>query len=416
MEILHQRCAGFDVSKNDVKVCVRVQQSDGGAEYSTTTWGATTRQILALRDFLIGQQVSTVFLESTGNYWKPFYYLLEDQLDPVLVNARQSKHVPGRKSDVSDAAWLADLGAHGLLRGSFVPPKPIRELRDLTRARVQVSRDQHRQLERIDAVLQGAGIKLSSVVSDLTGKSAWNIMRAMIAGITDPEQLADLAIGKLRPKVGQLVEALESGRFGDHQRFMLQIQLDGYERLQTDLDRLEDRIEGLMAPFQGRVEQLISIPGISTGVAQVIIAETGGDLSVFPSPDQLASWAGVAPGKHQSAKRERNVATVPGNKHLERALGIAVMAILRGKKDNYLKARYRRIAKHRGAARAMVALQRSLIVIIWHMFRDGTHYHDLGAEYETRRRARQAFRTAVKTFHDLGINITIDPSQAAAVA
>lgn len=416
MEVLHRRCAGFDVSKNDVKVCIRVHQADGRASYETTTWGATTRQILALRDYLIGQQVSTVFLESTGDYWKPFYYLLEDQLDPVLVNARQSKHVPGRKSDVSDAAWLADLGAHGLLRASFVPPQPIRELRDLTRARVQISRDQHRQLERIDAVLQAAGIKLSSVVSDLTGKSAWTIMRAMIAGMTDPDQLAELAIGKLRPKVGQLVEALESGRFGDHQRFLLQIQLDGYERLQADLDRLEDRIEGLMSPFRARIEQLTSIPGISTGVAQVIIAETGGDLSVFPSPQQLTSWAGVAPGKHQSAKRERNVPTVPGNKHLERALGIAVMAILRGKKDNYLKARYRRIARHRGAARAMVALQRSLLVIIWHMFRDGSHYQDLGAEYETRRRARQALHTAVKTLHDLGINVTIDPSQAAAVA
>lgn len=416
MEILHQRCAGFDVSKNDVKVCIRVQQPDGEAEYSTTTWGATTRQILALRDYLIAQQVSRVFLESTGDYWKPFYYLLEDRLDPVLVNARHSKHVPGRKSDVSDAAWLADLGAHGLLRASFVPPKPIRELRDLTRARTQISRDQQRQLERIDAVLQGAGIKLSSVVSDLAGKSSWRIMRAMIAGIADPGQLADLAIGKLRPKIDQLVEALESGRFGDHQRFLLQIQMDGYQRLQADLDRLEDRIEALMAPFRARIEQLSSIPGISTGVAQVIIAETGGDLSVFPSPDQLAAWAGVAPGKHQSAKRDRNAAAPPGNKHLERALGVAVMAVLRGKKDNYLKARYRRIAKRRGAARAMVALQRNLLVIIWTMFRDGTHYHDLGADYYIHRRRAHALTNALRTLHDLGINVTIDPSQAAAVA
>jgi len=416
MEILHQRCAGFDVSKNDVKVCVRVQQPHGEAEYSTTTWGATTRQILALRDFLVAEQVSTVFLESTGNYWKPFYYLLEDRLDVVLVNAQHSKHVPGRKSDVSDAAWLADLGAHGLLRSSFVPPKPIRELRDLTRARVQISRDQHRQLERIDAVLQGAGIKLSSVVSDLTGKSAWTIMRAMVAGMTSPDDLADLAIGKLRPKIGQLVEALESGRFGDHQRFLLQIQMDGYQRLQADLDRLDDRIEGLMSPFQARVEQLRSIPGISTGVAQVIIAETGGDLSVFPSPDHLASWAGVAPGKHQSAKKERNVAAPPGDKHLQRALGIAVMGILRGRKDNYLKARYRRVARRRGPARAMVALQRNLVVIIWHMFHDGSHYHDLGAEYYTQRRRAHALTSALRTLHELGINVTIDPTQAAAVA
>lgn len=412
MEILHQRCAGLDVSKNDVKVTIRTQRSDGHARYETTTWGATTSDILALRDFLVDQQVTAVIMESTSDYWKPFYYLLEDQLHVELVNARQTKHVPGRKSDVTDSGWLSDLGAHGLVKASFVPGPQIRQLRDLTRARTQIKREQNRDLQRIDAVLQDAGIKLSSVASKLTTKSAQNIIAALAAGTTDPQTLADLALGKFRDKITELAQAMQAGRFTRHHQFMLGLHQEQYQMHQTQIDRLEARIDELMAPFQARIDQLTSIPGIADTVAHVIIAETGGDLSVFPTADHLASWAGVAPGINQSANRNKNATTPPGNQHLQAALGIAALGIIRGK-DTFLKSRYRRIAARRGNSRAIVALQHTILIAIWHMFRDGTYYNDPGADYYTRRRPAQAARRALDTLRTLGYTVTLrNPSTA----
>ncbi|BBZ49548.1 IS110 family transposase [Mycobacterium heidelbergense] len=282
MEVVHRRCAGLDVSKKDAKVCVRVQGQGRRATTTTvSTWGSTTSQILALREHLLAEQVSCVVIESTSDYWKPFYYLLEDALPVILANAKAVRNVPGRKTDVSDAMWLADLGAHGLVRASFVPPQPIRELRDLTRARTMITRARTKEIQRLEKLLEDAGIKLSAVASDIVGVSGRAMLEALIAGQRDPAVLADLAKQRLREKIPALTEALR-GRFNDHHAFMTRLYLDRIDAHDADVARLDERIEEAIQPFQAIRELLMSIPGFSTIVADVFIAETGADMSVFP--------------------------------------------------------------------------------------------------------------------------------------
>jgi transposase len=406
MEVLYPRCAGVDVSKTDAKVCVRIQGSGRRpTSKPVTTWGATTNQILALRDHLVAAGVQAVVIESTGAYWKPFYYLLEDDLNLILVNAREAKVVPGRKTDVADAVWLAELGAHGLVQPSFVPPLPIRELRELTRLRATVLRDRGREWQRLEKLLEDAQIKLSSVVSDLAGASSRAILEAMVSGQTDPEQLASLAHGRLTAKHDRLVEAL-TGRFSDHHRFLTRLHLQRIDAHTANIEQLQTRIEEAMAPFCPARELINSIPGISTTVATIVIAETGGDMSVFPTAAHLCSWAGVSPGLRESAGKTRPVTTKRGNTHLKAALGTAALAAAR-MNSTYLSARYRRLAARRGKKKALVAIERAILTAIWHMLTDGTYYQDPGPDYYSRRTTTQRTTRAIHELTSLGYTITL---------
>jgi transposase len=342
MDIVHDRAVGMDISKRDAKVCLRVPGKRTGTYTTTiTTWGATTSQILALREFLEREQVTTVVMEATSDYWKPFFYLMEQTLPVMLVNAKAARNIPGRKTDVSDAAWLAQLGAHGLLRASFIPPEPIRELRDLTRSRSIAVRDRTRQIQRLEKFLEGSGIKLSSVVSDLTGVSSRAMLEALISGERDPEVLASLAKGTLRSKIPDLVEAL-TGRFKEHHAFMARLHLDQSDAQTRMIEAFTTRIEEVMAPFRAAREFLATIPGVSLKGAEVIIAETGADMSIFETPARLASWAGVCPGSNESAGRIKSSHILAGNKYLKAALGTAALSASRSK-NTYLSVKYRRI-------------------------------------------------------------------------
>jgi transposase len=410
MEVLHARCAGLDVSKRDAKVCVRVAgRGRRRTEETVTTWGSMTNQILELRDYLIGQRVTAVVMESTGVYWKPFYYLLEDAgFEILLVNAKQVKNMPGRKTDVSDSAWLAQLGAHGLVRGSFVPPQPIRELRDLTRTRTAITRERSRQTQRLEKLLEDAGVKLSLVASDITGKSGRDMLEALVAGERDPASMADLARARMRPKIPILTEAL-TGRFTDHHAFLTRTLLDLIDEDTRLIDELTARIEVVIEPFRAFRDLICTIPGISTTVAEIVLAETGGDMARFPTPGDLASWAGVAPGQHESAGRQKSGRTRPGNRHLQGALGVAAMAVIRSNRT-YLSAKYYRIASRRGGSRALVALQHEYLTVIWHMARTGEVYQDPGPDYFTRLRPQRTKTRAIKLLTDLGYHVTLEPA------
>lgn len=423
MEVIHPRCAGVDVSKKDAKVCVRVQGSGRrGTSTTVTTWGSTTGEILALGQHLLAEQVSCVVLESTSDYWKPFYYLLEEALPLMLVNAKAARNVPGRKTDVSDAAWLADLGAHGLIRASFVPPAPIRVLRDLTRARTTITRARTKEIQRLEKLLEDAGIKLSAVASNIVGVSGRAMLEALIAGQRDPAVLADLAKQRLRQKIPALTEAL-TGRFSEHHAFMARLYLDRIDAHAADIARLDARIEEAIAPFRCVRELLMSIPGWSQIVADVFIAETGADMSVFPTAAHLAAWAGVVPGCNESAGRVKSAATRPGNRHLKAALGVAALSAARSK-DTYYSARYRRIAgrrrpmssrtnKSRGSSIAgmiaLVAVEHKMITDAWHMLANGAFYRDPGPDYYTRHQPGRTKAKAVKQLETLGYKVTLEP-------
>jgi transposase len=410
MEVVHARCAGLDLSKRDAKVCVRIAGKGRRKTTETvTTWGATTNQVLALREHLLAQNVTVVVMEATGDYWKPFYYLLEDGLDVMLVNARHAKNMPGRKTDVSDAAWLAQLGAHGLVRGSFVPPPPIRQLRDLTRARTAITRERAREIQRLEKLLEDAGIKLSSVASDITGVSGRAMLEALIAGQHDPAVLADMAKRKLRHKIPELTEAL-TGRFAEHHAFLARVHLDLIDRHTDAIDGITDRIEEVMAPFRRARDLLTTIPGIATLTADVIIAETGADMTRFPSPGHLASWAGTCPGSNESAGRVKSTKTRPGNPYLKGALGAAAMSAA-GSQNTYLAAKHRRIAARRGPVKAIVAVEHAMLIAIWHMLTDNHEYHDPGGDYFTRRDPDRARRRAIDQLRAIGYDVTLTPHQ-----
>jgi transposase len=409
VDILHERCAGLDISKRDAKVCVRSPNPRRRATFTTetTTWASTTNAVLDLREHLIAAQVTLVVIEATSDYWKPFFYLLSEGLNVILVNARQAKNLPGRKTDVSDAAWLAQLGAYGLLRASFVPPEPVRELRDLTRARTHATRERGKVVQRLEKLLEDSGIKLSAVASDIMGVSGRAMLEALIAGQRDPEQLADLAKRRMRSRIPELTEAME-GRFREHHAFLARLYLDQYDQLTIMLGKLSGRIEEAMAPFRPVLDLLDTIPGISRAVAEVIVAETGGDMTRFPTAKHLASWAGVCPGHHESAGRSKNTKVRPGNPYLKGALGIAAMGAARTN-DSYLQARYRRLTARRGVMKALVAVEHSIITAIWHMLTTNSPYHDLGGSYFTQRDPERATRRAITQLNQLGYSVTLNP-------
>ena len=411
MDIVHERAAGMDISKRDAKVAIRVPGKRLGT-YRTdiSTWGSTVPQISELITFLKAQRVTVVVMEATSDYWKPFYFMMENDLPVMLVNAKHARNIPGRKTDVSDAAWLAQLAAHGLVRASFVPPEPIRQLRDLTRARTIAARDRGRQAQRLEKFLESSGIKLSSVASDLLGQSSRAMLDALIAGERDPIILANLARRTLRHKIPELVDALQ-GRFTDHHAFMAHQYLNQIDGLQRMIDEITAQIEELMAPYRVIRDALVTIPGISHKVADVVIAETGADMRVFPTAAHLASWAGVCPGQNESAGKVKSAHTRPGDSYLKGALGVAAMSAARSK-DTYLAARYRRLAARRGPIRAVVAIEHTILIAIWHMIVRGEVYQDLGGDYFMKRRPVQAKQRAIRQLESLGFQVSVTPVPA----
>ena len=410
--MVHRRCAGVDISKKDAKVCVRVQGSGRRATTaSVTTWGAMSNEIMALREHLVAEKVTCVVMESTGDYWKPFYYLLEDAVNVMLVNPRDARNRPGRKTDVSDAAWLADLGAHGLLRASLVPPPPIRRLRDLTRARTDLNRDRVRQIHRLEKILQDAGIKLSLVATDIMGQSSRAMLEALIEGKTDPAALADLAKRRLRSKIPALTEAL-TGRFTAHHGYLIRMHLNLIDSYTTALRDLDTKIIDALSPSLAAArDRLCSIPGWSTTVAEVFLAETGGDMTAFPTAGHLASWAGVCPGANESAGRVKSTKTREGNRNLKGALGIAALSATRSR-DTYFAAKYRRICAHRGPMKALVAVERAMVVAAHGMLTNGDFYRDPGANYFTARRPGSIKANAIRQLQALGYAVTLEPATA----
>ncbi|HEY8295528.1 MAG TPA: IS110 family transposase [Micrococcaceae bacterium] len=410
MEVVHVRCAGLDISKKDAKVCVRIAGAGRRKTIETvTTWSSMTKQILALREHLAAERVTCVVMEATGDYWKPFYYLLEDLpgVEVMLANARHVKNLPGRKTDVADATWLAQLGAHGLVRGSFVPPEPIRILRDLTRARTAITRERCREIQRLEKLLEDAGIKLSVVASDITGVSGRLMLQALIEGQRDPAMLADLAKRRLRSKIPALTEAL-TGRFSEHHAFLARVHLDLIDQHTAAIEDITSRIEVVIQPFQGFRDLITTIPGIGVLTAEVIVAEIGADMTRFATPGHLASWGGTTPGSNESAGRVKSTRTRPGNPYLQGALGAAAMACSQNP-GTYLGARYRRIASRRGPQKANVAIQHTMLVAIWHMGTTGALYDDPGSDFYTRLHPERAKTRALHQLETMGYQVTLDP-------
>jgi transposase len=413
MDLLYTACAGLDVHKDSVVACVRRVDPKGKVQQETRTFGTTTGQLLELGDWLAQQQVTHLAMESTGVYWKPIWNLLEDQFQILLVNAQHIKQVPGRKTDVKDAEWIAQLLQHGLLRGSFVPATPQRELRELTRQRRQLIGAKASVANRIQKVLEDANIKLGSVASDVLGVSGRDMLRAMIAGEADPAVLADLARRKLRSKIPELQLALK-GRVTAHHRFLLGLLLEEVEQHEAWIGRLSERIaEVLPVPFAEAVQRLATIPGIDERAAENILAEIGTDMDQFPSAGHLASWTGMCSGNRESAGKRQSGRTTKGNRWL-RATLVQVAWAASHTKGTYLAASYRRLAGRRGKKRALVALGHTILVIIYHLLKDQTTYRDLGPDYFDRLDTERLTRTLVRRLERLGHKVTLQPQEPAA--
>lgn len=412
METVHERVAGLDVHKDTVVACVRVPGRGGRRESHTHEFSTTTAGLLGLRDWLSAHAVGLAGMEATGTYWKPVYYALEDQLECWLLNARHLKNVPGRKTDLADAAWICQLIEHGLVRPSFVPPPQIRDLRNLTRYRKAQIEERTREAQRLDKVLQDAGIKLSSVASDLGGVSAKAMLRAMAGGERDPKVLAELARGTLRRKIPALREALE-GRFCPHHALLVGEILAKLDYLEEAIGRLSQEIERVIAPFADQVALLDTIPGVDRRMAEALIAEVGVDMSRFASSARLASWAGLCPGQHESAGRRRRGTTRKGSKWLRLYLTQAAKAASRTK-GTYLSAQYTRLRGRRGGARATIAVAHSILVAAFYILERGTPYEDLGADWFIRRRSPERHaRTLVHQLEALGFQVQIQEPAAA---
>jgi transposase len=411
MQTMIARCCGLDVHKKQVTACVRLL-IDGVVSEIVQTFGTTTPDLLALHDWLVAHEVTHVAMESTGVYWKCVYYMLEDDFACLLVNAAHIKHVPGRKTDTIDAAWIAQLLACGLLRGSLVPPREIRELRDLTRYRKALIYERGRAINRLHKLLEDAGVKLASVATDVMGVSGRAMMRALIEGTADPEALAELAKGKLRRKLPELRKALK-GRFRAHHAFLLERMLAHIQELEDDIDALSERIEEQIAPYEPAVQLLRTIPGVERRTAEVIIAETGGDMSVFPSAKHLASWAGVCPGQNESAGKRKSAKTRKGSPWLRATLIESARAAARTK-ETYLAERYRRLAARRGDKKAIVAICHEILTASWHMLTTGELYREQGADSLRQRDRDRLRRRAISQLEKLGLKVTLEELPEAA--
>lgn len=411
MELLHPCCAGLDVHKDSVVACVRRVGPGGRARKEVRSFGTTTAALLLLLDWLLTEGVSHAAMESTGVYWKPLFNLLEGPVQIILVNAQHIKKVPGRKTDVKDSEWIAELLQHGLLRASFVPPAPVRALRDLTRQRTQLSAEKASAANRIQKVLEDANIKLASVATDILGESGRDMLRALIAGQTDPEALAELARRRLRAKIPALKEALR-GRVTAHHRFLLQLHLDHIEQLEALIGRLAQQIEEQLLPFAETVQRLQTIPGVGPRAAETLAAEIGLDMTPFPTADHLASWAGMCPGNEQSAGKRRTGRTPMGNRWLKQLLVQVGWAASRTK-DSYLRAQYHRLARRRGKKRAVIAVGHSVLRIVYHMLKRGTTYQDLGPDYLEKKQSDRLTQQLVRRLESLGHKVVLEKTPAA---
>ena len=412
MELIVERPAGLDVHKAQVTACVRVPDEHGQRQEQVAEFATTVRGLLGLRDWLAGHRVQQVVMEATGVYWKAPWAILEDEFECLLVNARHVKQVPGRKTDVSDAAWLCRLAEAGLLKASFVPPLPVRQLRNLTRYRKTQIQERSREVNRLHKALEDAGIKLDCVAADVMGKSGRDMLDALVAGTTDPDVLAEFARRQMRKKIPQLREAL-AGHFDAHHALWIGAILAHIDFLDEQIDRLSDAIEEQIRPFAAAVELLCTTVGIQHRGAECILAEIGTDMTRFASSRHLASWAGQCPGNDQSAGKRRSGKTRDGSKWLDFALEEAAMAAIRVK-ANYPAAQYRRLKPRRGHKRALGAVKHTLICAIWHMLSTGETYRDLGPDYFTNRDPERQTKRLVKQLERLGHHVTLQEGAAAA--
>jgi transposase len=405
MDVVIERGAGLDVHQASVVATVRVP-GRSGRQTVTETFGTMTPDLIALREWLQAYGVTHVALESTGVYWKPVYYVLEDAFTLLLINMQELKHVPGRKSDVRDSEWLAQLLECGLLRPSFVPPPPIRELRDLTRYRVQQVRDRAQEVNRLCKVLEDSGLKLTTVMSDVMGASGRAMLTALVQGTTDPVVLADLARGRLRKKLADLRRALQ-GRFRPHHAFLLEQILAKIDYLDETIERIGAEIDRRLVPFEPMLTALDTIPGIDRIGAISIVAETGGDMRRFPTAAHLCSWGAMCPGQNESAGKRRSGKTRKGNRYLRATLIQAALGAMHSK-GTALQARYHRVKRHRGHKKAVVAVGHQILEIAYFIMRDGVTYDELGADYFDRRHAERAVRRHVRQLEALGYRVTIE--------
>lgn len=413
MDLLHERCGGGDLGKRDCKVCIRAPGKGARRHQEVRTFTTTTSGLLELRDYLLAHEITVFGMEATGSYWKALYYLLEatDGIEPWLLNAQHMKAVPVRKTDVTDAQWICRLVEHGLVRPSFVPPVAIRRLRDLTRYRTETCQERTREVNRLANLLEDAGIKLSLVVSDIAGVSALEMLEAMADGERDTEVLAAMARGTMRRKHGELVEAL-TGNFTDHHGFMVRVLIRAIRDASTRIALLEEEIKRQIAPFRRQVELLITIPGISTTVAHVMVAEMGVDMNRFPTAGHLAAWSGLAPGNRESAGKRKRAPTRHGNVWLKGGLGVAALAIGRTK-GTYLAAQYHRLRPRRGEKRTIVAVAHSMLVSGYHMLANDVPYQDLGPDYFTRRLGEERHRRRLVAQLDaLGYDVALQRREA----
>jgi transposase len=412
MQVVYARCAGLDVHKKTVSACVSVCEPDGNKQQQMRVFGTFTSDLLALGDWLKDQGVTHVAMEATGVYWRPVWAVLEGQFQQMLVNPQHIKAVPGRKTDAKDCEWIADLLQHGLLKGSFVPPTPIQDLRDLTRYRAELRQSQNRVANRIQKFLEQANLKLSPVASNTLGVSGRQMLEAIIAGQDNPQQLAKLARGKLKNKIPQLEQALE-GRVRDHHRFLLAEFLDEWEALGQRISRLEAEIDKQIRPFEEAVALWQTIPGVDRVTACNLVAEVGVDMNQFPTAQHLASWSALCPGNHESAGKRKSGKTRDGNKWLRRSLCQAAWAVTR-KKNCYLSAQFKRLAARRGVKRAVMAVAHTMLIIGYHMLKTGSGYHELGGDYLERINKDQLQRYFVKRLQRLGLKVTVEPVPEAA--
>lgn len=406
MEVLYPRCAGLDVHKQVIVVCVRL--IDGGRVVrKKERFGTTTADLIRMAAWLAEHSVTHAVMESTGVYWKPVWHVLERDFELVLANAQHVKAVPGRTSDMNDAEWLAELLAHGLIRGSCVPPEATQELRELTRTRKQLSRSLAQQALRIQKVLEDANIKLSSVVSDILGKASRAILDALIAGETAPDRLAQLK-GQLKATPQELEAALR-GRVTENHRFLLRLHLDQVDSLHRAIQSIDRRLEQRLEPFRDHVERLTDIPGVSTVIARVILAEVGLDMARFPTHHHLISWAGLCPRLDESAGKARSRHIRKGNPWLKVDLTQAALAARRAKKS-YLRAQFNRVATRRGVKKAVVAVAASILTSAYFMLRDGVTYRDLGPHYLDQRDPGMMARRLAKRIEALGFSVDLRPA------
>jgi len=410
MEVVHEHCAGLDVHKETVVACVR-HMSGGKIATEVKTFKTTTRELIALSDWLSAEGVTDIAMEATGVYWKPVWHILSDgEFKLMLANAAAVKGLPGRKTDVNDATWLADLMAHGLIKASFVPSAPTQEMRDLLRTRKQFVRQRSAQMQRIQKTLEDANIKLDSVISDIVGLSGRRMIEAMISGETDPESLAALAHVRIRASKAELEAALR-GRITTHHRFMLQLHLNHLDAVEVTIARIDQEVEGNVEPFRVAIEMLSTIPGVSRLAAEVIVSEIGIDMSRFETAGHLISWAGLCPKNDESAGKRRSTRMRKGAPWLKTTLIQCAWAASRTK-ESYPKAQFLRIRSRRGPKKAVGAVAASILTAAYHMLKDGTLYQDLGANHFENRAKGKHVLTLVNRLKNLGFDVKITPLAA----